>query len=291
MNKYYLISKVHSLLGTYLFNVINYHYLHLRNFKIPPILNLNNPRRFNHKLIFMKLNSKNNGYEKYADKIEVKKHIAKIISSKYLIPTLETHFSPDSIDYDKLPKDFIIKTNHGSGMNILVKDKSKINPTRINKILKKWLNINYFNIGSEYQYKNIKPKIIIEPIIKTKSPNGLVDYKFFCFHGEPKFVQIDIDRFTNHKRNFYDLNWNKLNFNFLYKNSSKQISKPNNFSEMIEISKKLSKEFKFIRVDLYDCDGAIYFGELTFFPGGGFEPIYPTSFDFKLGDMLTIKSK
>ena len=250
MKKYYFISKVHSFLGPYLFNLINYYYLHLRNFKVPPILNLNNPKRFNHKLIFMKLNSKNDGFEKYADKIKVKEYIVKRIGKKYVIPTLATYGSPNSIDYQKLPKDFIIKTNHGSGMNIIVEDKSKINSTRIKKILKNWLDINYFEIGSEYQYKNIKPKIIIEPIIKTKSPNGLVDYKFFCFHGEPKFVQIDIDRFTNHKRNFYDLNWNQLRFNFLYKNSSKKISKPNNFREMIEISRKLAKDFKFIRVDL-----------------------------------------
>jgi len=274
------------------FNKILYYYFHIKkNVKVPK-LNLKNPQSFNHKIIWLKMNYKIPNATILADKYLVKEWVLKKTGKKkIIIPTIGIWKSANEINLCDLPNSFILKTNHASGFNHLVKNKLLINESKLKKKLNNWLDINYYDIGKEYQYRNIKPLIIAEPLIKCDKEGQLLDYKFFCFNGRPKYIQVDIDRFINHKRNFYDLEWNKLPFSILYPNSSKHIKKPTNLKGMLDIVKNLSKDFPFVRVDLYNCDGQIYFGELTLHPGGGCEPIVPNKWDFIIGSHLKVPIK
>uniref|UniRef100_UPI00404AAD92 ATP-grasp fold amidoligase family protein n=1 Tax=Flavobacterium sp. TaxID=239 RepID=UPI00404AAD92 len=206
----------------------------------------------------------------------------------HIIKTLGVWDNADHINYDLLPKSFIIKTNHASGQNIIIKNKYDFDKKNVNITLNKWLKLNYSAFGREYQYEKIRPLILVEPLINDQDDAPLNDYKFYCFNGNPMYVQVDFDRFTKHTRNFYDMNWNLQDFSILYPNNKKLIEKPINFDKMIEIAQKLSLGFPFIRVDLYSYGNKVYFGELTFHPEGGFGPIYPDKYDFILGDSLRL---
>ena len=248
----------------------------------------NEIKYFGEKIQWLKLNGSLEKYNDYVDKYLVREYIIKTIGEEYLIPLLGVYENPEEIEYEKLPNRFVLKINNGSAMNIIVSDKSKINKNKINKKLKKWLKNDYSKIKKEYQYKNVKRKIICEKYI-VDSKNELIDYKFFCFDGEPLFVKADLDRFTEHKVNFYDMNWNNIDMReSFYKNSNEMVKKPYNFDSMVEIAKKLSKNFQFVRVDLYNVDGKIYFGELTFTPASGKNPFYPLEKDIEIARRIKI---
>lgn len=251
--------------------------------------NLDNPKTFNEKLQWLKLNNENPLITKCADKYLVREYIKEKIGEEYLIPLLGVYNTPDEIDFDKLPNQFVMKVNWGSGQNIIVKDKSILDIKDANKKLTEWIkkNSNHYYFSFEWSYKNIKPKIIIEKYIEEMS-GSLLDYKFFCFNGIPTYVQIDVDRFTNHKRCFYDMNFIKQNFTTYYPLYTGNIDKPENFEAMIEFSKILSKNFPFARIDFYNLNGNIKFGEITFYHGNGMEPFTPAEWDYKLGDMLKL---
>ena len=243
---------------------------------------------FGEKIQWLKLYGGLEKYNDYVDKYLVRNYITNTIGENHLIPLLGVYDKPDEIEYDKLPNQFVLKINNGSTMNIIVSDKTKINVKKINNKLKKWLKNDYSKIKKEYQYKNIKRRIICEQYIVDKN-NELIDYKFFCFDGEPLFVKADLDRFTEHKVDFYDMQWNYINMQEVpFKNSKERIKKPQNFESMVEIAKKLSKKFQFVRVDLYNVDGKIYFGELTFTPASGKNPFYPLEKDIEIARRIKI---
>ncbi len=223
----------------------------------------------------------------FADKIAVKDLIAKKGYASILVPTLGIWDNADDINFNELPDRFVVKASHGSGWNFFVSDKARTNVEQIRNNLRVILGQNYCTIGGEYQYRDIRPRIIAELDISPKV-GELHDYKFFCFHGDPKFVQVDIDRHTNHRRCFFDFKWQLLPFSILYPRPGMLVQKPSNFQAMLELASELSKDFSFIRVDLYNADGKIFFGEFTFHPGGGFEPIRPARWDRTLGDYLTL---
>ncbi len=241
--------------------------------------NLNNPTSFNEILSSIKISKKNEIYSKYADKFLVREYVAESIGEKYLVNLLGVYKNSSEIDFEALPMQFALKTNHGSGWNVICKDKLTLNFGDTRKILNQWLGYNAFYLSREYQYKNIEPLIICEELLKF----DIYDYKFFCFNGNPEIVQLDIDRYTNHKRAFYNMNWVKQDFSIRYEISEKLIEKPIQFDEMKEVCRMLSKPFNFVRVDLYLHKERIYFGELTFFPGGGNEPFNPVEYDFEFG--------
>lgn len=245
---------------------------------------LKNPVSFNEKLTVLKLNPLNKSLSVYADKISVRDYVKKKIGDDYLIPLIKVYTNAHEIDFDKLPESFVLKTNHGSGWNIICENKKSLDYNYARKKLDKWLKYNAFYLTREYQYKPIIPAIICEEFIGK----NIYDYKFFCFNGEPQIVQVDIDRFTDHKRVFFDMNWEKKNFSIRYSISEKLINKPDKFDEMKDISRKLSAPFKFVRVDLYYHNSQVYFGELTFFPGGGNEPFNPVEYDYEIGRLLKI---
>lgn len=252
--------------------------------KIGHKLDILNPIRYTEKIQNLKLHNKQlELMTKLSDKIEVRSFIDETIGASYLIPVLGIFDSFDQIDFDNLPNQFIIKTNHGSGTNILVKDKTQLDYTRTRQLLNHWLKINYAYLGGyEMQYENIKPRILIEELISTEKE--IQDYKFLCFNGVPEYFWIDFDRFSNHKRNLYSLEWILQSWNQRdYGNYTSDFSRPDNFNEMVEISKKLAKGFAHVRIDLYTVNKKIYFGEMTFTNGSGFERIVPDEYDLYLG--------
>ncbi len=253
------------------------------------LINFKNPKYFGEKIQWLKLNGNLERYTNYADKYKVREFVTKKIGEEYLIPLIGVYGSTDKIGYEKLPKKCVLKLNTGSGYNMIITDKESTNIKRTNKIINKWLKEDYYKIKKEPQYKNIEKKILCEKYIADKE-GKLQDYKFYCFEGKIEFVEVDFDRFEDHRMNFYDLNWNLLNIRKgNYKNYPKEFSKPKNFNKMIEIAEKLSEDFQFVRVDLYNVDGTIYFGELTFTPAGGLTPFTPIEKDLEYAKKLDIK--
>jgi len=283
-----ITHKVLSVLDPRVYNILNYHYLHIKNGVVPKCLNIKSPKTFNEKIIWLKLHHRFQEAHIIADKVAVKQYIAEKLGSKYLIPTLGVYKKVPELDYDKLPNSFVLKLNHGSGWNVFCKDKSKINIVKTNKLLNRWLHTNYSKVGKEYQYQAIIPKILCESYLENSKDVPLIDYKIFCFSGVPKLIQVDIDRYGSHRRNFYNERWEMMPFTTLYPNGVEKIEKPALLKEMFSISAELSTGHPFARIDLYYYQERIYFGEFTFHHGGGFEPFIPQKYDRILGDMISL---
>lgn len=248
-------------------------------------LDLENPITFNEKLNWLKLNLKNPNATICADKYEVRKYIENKGYGYILNDLLGVYDNVEEIDIDRLPDRFVLKGTHGSGWNLIVKDKNKVNWKPWKLIMKSWLRQNFYYYGREWVYKDIKPRIICEKFLED-SNKELLDYKIYCFNGIPKFIQIDVDRFTNHTANYYDVEWNETDFQYSNENSGRKIEKPKNLKEMLEISKVLSEEFEHVRVDFYEVDGKLYFGELTFFTASGSGKFNPEKYDEIIGSWL-----
>ena len=251
--------------------------------------NIDNPKSFNEKLQWLKLYNEDPLLTKCADKYLVRDYVKEKIGEEYLIPLLGVWDSPDEIDFDKLPNQFVLKVNWGSGQNIIVKDKSKLDIKEAKAKLKEWLkpHSNHYYFGFEWCYKNIQPKIIAEKYIEQIDGN-LLDYKIFCNNGNPSFLFVGIDRHKDLKFNFYDLDFNLLPFKQHYDVSNKKIPKPECFQEMLNVAKNLSKDFLHARIDLFLIGNKIYFGEITFYHFNGLEAFEPVEWDYKLGEMLTL---
>lgn len=252
-------------------------------------LNLDNPKRFNEKIQWLKLYASTPIKTRLADKFLVRDWVKEKIGEEYLIPLLGVYDKFEDIDFSKLPDRFVIKCNHGCAYNIIVKDKSQLDLAEVKAKLDKWMSENFaFRWGYELQYRDIPPKIIIEKYMEDES-GELRDYKISCFNGQPEFIWIDSDRFVDHKRNLYDINWNQLNckVNSRY-NTFKSPEKPKCLAEMIELAKVLSKEFQYVRVDFYIINGKLYFGEMTFTSSSGTEDITPKSFEAALARKIKL---
>ncbi|MEQ3499762.1 ATP-grasp fold amidoligase family protein [Tenacibaculum sp. SSH1-16] len=250
--------------------------------------NLKSPKYFNDKLLFLKLNVRDKRQSKLVDKYEVRNYIKETIGEEYLIPLVGVYNKVEDVVIDNLPQKFVIKMTNGSQNNIICKDKSRFSWNKSQIKLNKWLKYNYYKRTREWPYKNVNNRIVIEEFLETKDDN-LIDYKFFCFEGIPKFIQLDIDRFKGHKRDFYDMSFKKIErFNITYVNSNSKLEKPKNFDGMVKLVKKLAKPWKFVRIDFYNIEGAIYFGEITFYPGNCNEPVNPVEKRIELGSYLKI---
>lgn len=257
-------------------------------------LNLDNPQTFNEKLQWLKLyhhRHPNPLMTKCADKVGVRDYIAEKIGAEYLVPCLGVWDNPDDIDFDKLPDRFVLKVNWGSGQNIIVKDKSKLDIANAREKLRQWMKpeSNHYFAFFEWCYKDIKPKIIAEKFLDFGT--DLLDYKIMCYNGQPKNLFVCSERFSGLKVTFFDLNWKRLPFTRLYPASLVKIEKPQFFDKMLEISKILAKDFPFVRVDFFCVNNKLYVGELTFFPGAGHEKFEPNEWDKKLGDLLVLPRK
>lgn len=253
------------------------------------------PETFSEKIQWLKVYDRNPLYTTLVDKIEVKNYVSDKMGAEYIIPTLGVWDSFDEIDFDKLPNQFVLKTNHSGGNSgvIICKDKNKFDIESARKKLTDSLNTDMFFYGREWPYKNVIPRIIAEEYMVDESGYELKDYKFFCFNGQPKFFKVDFDRQTSHRANYYDLSWNLLPFfEKLYPHDkSKKLVIPNNFDDMVEIARKLSTNIPFTRIDLYNVNGKVYFGEITFYPASGMEIIEPIEWDNKLGSWIKLPKK
>ncbi|KAA2398114.1 MULTISPECIES: ATP-grasp fold amidoligase family protein [Bacillus] len=254
-------------------------------------LNIKEPRTYNEKLQWLKLYDRNPLYEKLVDKYEVREYIASKIGEKYLIPLLGQYDNFEEIDFDKLPDQFVMKCTHDSGGLVICKDKSKLDIEAAREKINKSLKRNYYYHSREWPYKNVKPKIIIEKYMVDESGFELKDYKFFCFNGDPKSLFIATDRGIDTRFDFFDMKFNHFPFWQHYKNSNKKINRPAGFEEMVKLSEILSEGIPHVRVDFYDINGEIYFGELTFYHFSGMERFYPNKYDEIFGDWLDIPSK
>ena len=268
-------------------------------FKRP--LNLKNPKSFNEKLQWLKLNDRNPLYTVLVDKIEAKKYVANIIGEEYIIPTLGEWNDPDKIILEQLPDQFVLKCNHGSGDVFICKDKSTFDFESAKKKLKKLLKEDYYLVGREWPYRDVNRKVFAEKYIQnttnteshgTKSTDysELSDYKFMCFNGNMRCSFVCTERYSPSglKVTFFDRDWNELPFERTYPRSEKRIQCPENYEKMVNLAEILSQNISFVRVDFYESDGKIYFGELTFYPGCGFEKFNPDEWDYNLGDWIDL---
>lgn len=251
-------------------------------------LDLSKPTTFNEKLQWLKLYDRRPIYTTMVDKYAVKKYIADIIGEEYIIPTLGVWDKPEDIDWTNLPEQFVLKCTHDSGGLVICKDKESLDKDAAIKKLKSCLQHNYYLAGREWPYKNVKHRIIAEQYIEDT--NGeLNDYKVFNFNGEPRIIEVDYNRFKGHMRNLYDAEWNKIDAIIEYPTDPNHvISKPEVIDEIKDLSRKLSTGIPYLRTDFYIVDNKIFFGELTFYHGCGFEKIIPSSFDKQLGDWIVL---
>ena len=250
---------------------------------------LDNPTTYNEKLQWLKLHDIHREYTQLVDKYECKEVVRRLIGDEYIIPTLAVYDSLDEIDFDKLPNQFVLKTTHDSGGVVVCPDKTKLDRKAARRKLEKSLRHNFFYEHREYPYKDVKPRIIAEKYMVDESGTELKDYKFFCFDGKCKMLFIATDRNTGDvKFDFYDPDFNHLPFVQGHPWTTKEIKKPEGFDKMIALAEELSKGFRHVRVDLYDINGKIYFGELTFFHFSGNVPFEPEIWDYKIGEWLKL---
>ena len=250
------------------------------------ILNLKNPQYFGEKLQWIKLYGNLEQYGKFVDKYEVREFIKEQIGEKYLNEVHGIYDSPDQIKFEELPSKFVIKMTNGTGGNIICKDKSELNILETVKILKKWQKEKLYKYTKEMQYKNVPPRIICEEYLEDET-GSLRDYKFYCTKGKVHLIELHTDRFTDRKENYFDLNWNDAGV-VCKVGKVENLERPSNLDEMLSIASILSKEFHYVRVDLYSVYGKIYFGELTLTPANGTDPWYPQEKDRELARMIDI---
>jgi hypothetical protein len=253
-------------------------------------LDLMHPKTFNEKLQWLKLYQRDSIMTKMVDKYEAKQYVAERIGEKYIIPTLGFWDSFDKIDFEKLPNQFVLKTTHDSGGVVIVRDKSILDRKEAREILMKSMKHDYYQRFKEWPYKNVVRRIIAEKYMEDES-GELRDYKFFCFDGKVKALFIGTDRFTKGEKtkfDFFDENFNHLPFTNGYPNTTRPIKKPGSFDKMKEISEVLSKDLPHLRVDLYEINGDIYFGELTFTHFSGLVPFKPNEWDNIFGEWIKL---
>lgn len=257
-------------------------------------LDLKNPRTFNEKLQWLKLYDRKPEYTTMVDKYEVKKYVADKIGEEYIIPTLGVWDNPEDIDFDSLPNQFVLKTAHGGGGGgvVICKDKSKLNQIAVIKKLKKSLSQDIYKSLREWPYKNVPRRIIAEKYMEDANTKELRDYKFFCFNGDVKALFIAMERSTGDvKFDYFDSDFNHLDIVQSHPMSGKKIEKPLTFELMKKLASKLSVGIPHVRVDFYEINGKVYFGELTFTHHGGITPFHPEKWDKIFGDWLELPQK
>lgn len=252
-------------------------------------LDLKNPKSFNEKIQWLKLHSDNSKKTAMVDKYLVRKYISDKIGEEYLIPLLGVYNRAEEIDVDQLPNEFVIKCTHDSGSVVLYRGGGIT--SELKKRLNRALKRRYYLASREYYYKGVKPRIVIEKMMRNEDGSGLIDYKFYCFHGEPKFLYVSSE-LHDHARahiSFYNMDWSKAAFQRKdYEQFDKPPRIPKNYDRMVEIAKILSKDLPFVRVDLYEISGKIYFSELTFSPCGGMMPFEPKEYDEIVGRYIRL---
>lgn len=248
-------------------------------------LNIKQPKTYNEKIQWLKIYDRNPDYIPMVDKYEVRKYISREIGEKYLIPLLGVYDKPEDISFENLPNKFVLKCTHDSGSVLICKDKSAFDKEKAKKKLNEWLNRNYFYTSREWPYKSLKPRIICEQFLQ----DDIIDYKIMCFGGEPKLIQVHRNRNqSDHSIDFYDTNWKKTNIKRKDNPTGDILKKPSNLSEMLNISRILSKGEIHVRIDLYEVNGEIFFGEKTYYSASGFAGFEKDEHDELLGSWIKL---
>ena len=254
-------------------------------------LNWQNPETFTEKLQWLKLYGRDPQYVRLVDKYDVKEYIKNTVGEEYIIPTLGIWERAEDIDFDSLPEQFVLKCTHDSGSVIICKDKKTFDRSAAVKSLNAKLQRNLFWWNREWVYKDIKPRVIAEKYMEDTKTRELRDYKLFCFDGVPKLIFVATDRQSKENEtafDFFDMDYNWLDIRNGHPNASVHPEKPVTFEQMKALASKLSKGFPEARIDFYEIDGKIYFGEITFFHNGGFMPFDPDSWDYEIGKWLKL---
>lgn len=258
--------------------------------KIGSKLNLIAPKTFNEKLQWLKLYDRNPKYTQLVDKCEAKKQVANIIGEEYIVPTLGVWDKFDDINFDDLPNQFVLKCTHDSGGVYIVLDKGKMDKEECKRKLEAHLQKNFYYSVREWPYKNIKPRIIAEKLL-VDNEIEIKDYKMMCFNGNCKCSFVCSERFSEEglKVTFFDREWNVMPFERHYPKSNVPIEKPKQYEKMLRLAEELAQDIPFVRVDFYEVKDKIYFGEMTFYPGSGFEEFEPVEWDLRLGSWIDIE--
>lgn len=268
-------------------------YLHIKYFcRMGTCLNLKNPQTFNEKLQWLKLYGRRPIDTFLSDKYAVKEYISKTIGQKYVIPLLGVWDKFDEINFDKLPNSFVLKCTHDSGGIVICKDKSKFDIEVARNIINRGMKHNFYVFSREKAYRDIPRRIIAEEYKEDSKTKELRDYKFFCFDGEPKALFIASDRQMDGeetKFDFFDMNYNHLPFTNGHPNAKTHPEKPQCFEEMKSLAAKLSKGIPHVRVDFYEVDGRVYFGEMTYSHWGGMTPFEPEEWDYIFGSWIKLQ--
>lgn len=282
---YKLIKQISPLFSDKLYVEIVYY------LKMGKKLNLKRPKTFNEKIQWLKLYNRRPKYTTMVDKYAVKEYVSNIIGSQYIIPTLGVWDIPEQINWESLPKQFVLKTTHGGGNTgvLVCKDKDELNKEDAIDKMKVSLKEDIYCTLREWPYKNVPRRIIAEEYMEDSILGELRDYKFFCFNGEVKVLFVATERSTgNVKFDFFDSEFNHLDIMQVHPMSGKTIAKPKSFEQMKKIAKQLSIGIPFVRIDLYEVNGRVYFGEYTFYHHGGIVPFHPEEWDFKLGSWISL---
>ena len=253
---------------------------------------LNDPTTYNEKLQWLKLNNRRAEYTMMVDKYRVREYIAKTIGEEYLIPLIGIWDREEDIDFEKLPERFVLKCNHNSGLGMYIcRDKSKLDVEKVRKELRRGMEQNYYLRGREWPYKNVPRKIIAEQFMEDASTGELRDYKFFCFDGRVKalFVATERQKLGEEvKFDYFDAEYNHLNLKQEHPNAKHVPEKPLYFDKMKELAEKISRDIPHLRVDFYEANGKIYFGECTFYHLSGMAEFYPNEWDEIFGSWLKL---
>ncbi len=247
------------------------------------------PVTFCEKIQWLKIYDRKPHYSTMVDKYSAKEYVSSKIGNQYIIPTIGVWDKPEDIDFNRLPDRFVLKTTHNSGGILICKDKSTFNREIAIKYLNEQLSHEIYILTREWPYKNVKRRIIAEEY-KTDSNGELNDYKFFCFNGKVRFLKVDFNRFSSHGANYYFPDWTLAPFSEhgVPSDPNKIIEKPTNLENMIILAEKLSEGHRFLRVDFFNPDNHIYFGELTFFPASGYSPFEPKEWEMKIGSWINL---
>lgn len=259
---------------------------------------LGKPKTLSEKLQWKKVHGYLPFHTTVCDKYAVRQWVAQRVGERCLVPLIAVYDDLAQLDLSRLPEPCIIKTTHASGQNVIIRDKRRVNETELKARLHRWMRWNEYHLSRERQYRDIKPRLIVERLLTDAEGNIPMDFKFHCFHGAVEMIQVDIDRFTDHKRNLYDVNWQLLPFTWcIWKRNrplwpnGRAVARPRQLEEMIAVARTLSKEFDYVRVDLYNCNDTVYFGELTLHHGGGWERFDPPCYDRLYGDKLNLRNE
>ena len=254
-------------------------------------LNLENPVEFNEKIQWYKVFYHPKILNQLVDKFAVRAYVEEKIGDKYLNEIYGVYENPEEVPFKDLPNQFVIKATHTSSHNLIVSDKKKVDTSAAIKLFKKWLGKNqYYRTGQEWAYKDVKPRLIAEKYLKEDSRSSLIDYKFYCFNGVAKFLEVHLDRVDNHKRGFFNLDFKPLPFRYvpIEKSITNKIEEPSNLDEMRKLSEILADTFPYVRVDFYSIKGRAIFGEMTFYPSDGRKDFIPDEYNKIIGDYLKL---